>query len=254
VIRRDSSSPRFRVALLLLALALATSGCVYLRLLQLKNQLADFEKNFRVTTTTGVTVECLKPLLQPGDVRWLGVEPEEVFPRGNENESWKVRWLKEAPPNANETLLYDVELAADFSDEKLARVTIPERYFAFFPKELFVNLLRSTGAAKIDRKAREAEVTQSTPAGAPPPQLPNLRSIAEMLGAPTSRTAAAGKTTCVYRYKPVTTVPKAKSIEVTFVFDEISGDLQTLTARLPTGTIHFNVAPKAEKPDAKTRS
>jgi hypothetical protein len=212
-------------------------------LFELKRQFAQFETNFKADTSDGVRIECLTPILLPDDVRWLGVFPETIIADGK-IESWRVRWLKDPPPGEPETTAYDVELDARFTDGLLSFVSIPERYFQFFPKELFVSLLRSTGAARINRGSRSADVENTPDPNAPEIKPPTLDSIGGMLGRPTERTSRDGLDILRYRYRAVTPEKKAKPIEVTFRFASANGLLQSLTAKLPTGTINFRVAPK----------
>jgi hypothetical protein len=243
ILRRNSIPLRRLLAFSFLAGALLLSGCVYLRLLDLKKQFARFDENFTADTTDGVRIECLNPILLPDDVRWLGVFPETINTE-DVSEKWRVRWIKDPPPGDPETVVYDVELEARFTDERLVYVGIPERYFAFFPKELFVSLLRSTGGARIDRSSRSAEVDNTPDPKSAEIKPPTIDSIAGMLGRPSERTTRDGMEIFRYRYRALTTEKKAKPIEVTFSFDSATGRMQTLKAKLPTGTINFRVAPK----------
>jgi hypothetical protein len=255
---RAKASPapgRLRIlfALALLAPAFLLSGCVYLRLLKLKKQLNDVPANFRVSTTEGVDVRLVNPLLKPGDIRWLGIHPASSAITGD-TETWQARWVKDAPPGSGETVVYDLEVAMRFDDGKLVRVSIPERYFAYLSKDLFLNLLRSTGEAQVNKAAREAEVenTAEKPGEAPPPP-PGLELVRRMLGLPTREAVdAAGNTTCHYRYTPQTGESGAKPVESTFVFDAATKLLLRLSIKLPTGKIHFNFPqpPAGNKNDA----
>ncbi len=241
--RRNTPHLRRAFAFLLLAAALLLSGCVYLRLLDLKKQFARFDEHFKADTTDGVRIECLDPVLYTDDVRWLGIYPETIATDGD-SEKWRVRWLKEPPPGEPESAVYDVELEARFTDDRLTYVGIPERYFAFFPKELFVSLLRSTGGAKIDRSSRSAEVENTPDPKSPEIKPPTLDSIGGMLGRPNERSTRDGLEVFRYRYRAQTAEKKAKPIEVTFAFATTTGRMQTLKAKLPTGTINFRVAKK----------
>ncbi|MDR0902308.1 MAG: hypothetical protein LBM92_06020 [Opitutaceae bacterium] len=239
---------RALLALALLAPALLLSGCVYLRLLSLKKQLNNVPANFRVGTADGVDVRLVNPVLKPGDIRWLGIHPASSATAGN-TETWRARWLKEAPPGSGETAVYDLEIAMRFDDGRLARVNIPERYFAHVSKDLFLNLLRSAGEARVNKAAREAEVenTAEKPGETPPPP-PGREVIGRMLGLPTRQTTdSAGRATYYYRYKPQTAESGAKPVESTFVFDATTQLLLRLSIKLPTGKIHFNFPPPPAK-------
>ena len=92
--RRRGAVPRTAAVMIAAAVALLSSGCVYLRLLELKRQLAAFERNFTLETSEGVRLGFLRPVLLTRDIRWLGLKPETVQQTG-EIEQWRVRWLKE---------------------------------------------------------------------------------------------------------------------------------------------------------------
>lgn len=223
-------------------MSLLVSGCVYLRLLQLKNQFGDFEKHFVIDTSTGLRVTCRHPVLLDDDLRWLGIEPQSITNSGK-TELWHVRWVKDPPPGVAEASVYDVTLDAELVDRRLVAAQIPERYFEFVSKELFVSMLRSTGAARIDREKRRAEVKTPT-APERGTDRPKLASIEGMLGHPTERAEADGLVRFRYRYRPVTsTGGRGKPIEVTFVFDQESGALQRLVGKLPKGTLNFVLSP-----------
>jgi hypothetical protein len=228
-------------------IALFASGCVYLRLLALKNQLSEFEKNFSLTEGDGLTIHCKNPVLHDDDLRWLGVEPKQVKTEGAV-EFWHVRWVKEPPEGAVEPLEYDVVLNAEIEDQKVRAVQIPERYFEYFPKSLFVNLIRSTAAAKIDKSSRQADVTAAPESPEASAQPPSLATIEKMLGLPTARSTEGGLVNLMYRYRPQPEKPKkTKPIEVTFHFEAATGNLLRLTGKLPKGTVRFSFAPAKDK-------
>jgi len=229
---------RYVRLLLLAAAAVTLSGCVYLRLLELKKQFAHFEQNFVVQPTEDFTLHCLHPVLTSSDLRWLGAEPKTITPWNN-GEEWKIRWIKIPAPNTNEAFVYDMEFIARLVDGRLVEASIPKRYFAYFSKELFVNLLRSTGSAKVDRGDHQTEAQTETPAET---ALPNIKTIKGMLGGPTQQSTKAGQTVYLYRYRLDLAEPESKPAEVTFIFDPASGDLRRLMAHLPHGTLNYDFA------------
>lgn len=237
--------PRVRTPFLLLLLVAAslTSGCVYLRLLQFKNQLADFEKHFSTDLSDGFRVNFKDPVLLGEDLRWLGAEPETIR-RTPPAEQWTIRWEKEVPPGTQESGVYDVEIQADLRERRLRSLYIPERYFAFVSKDLFLNALRSAGHAKIDRQNRQAVLDTSTETDTTPPPV-NLSSIEKMLGVPTQLTRDATTTSYRYVFRPKVPSGGGKAIEVTFLFDLNSGNLHRLVGKLPRGTLNFEFADPA---------
>lgn len=240
--------PRVRIvfSLLLLTFASLASGCVYLRLLQFKNQLADFEKHFSTDLTEGFRVNFKDPVLLGDDLRWLGAEPETIR-RTPPAEQWTIRWVKELPPGIKESGVYDIELQADLRERKLQSLYIPERYFAFVSKDLFLNALRSAGHAKIDRQSRQATLDTSAETDTAPPPV-NLSSIENMLGVPTTRTDDGIISSYRYVFRSKALSGAGKSIDVTFLFDLKSGNLRRLVGKLPRGTLNFEFAdPAASK-------
>ncbi len=225
--------------------ALLLSGCVYLRLLELKKQFSQFDENFTVLPSEGLTLHCLHPVLQPDDVRWLGGAPKTVTP-GKKGESWVIRWVKEPPPNLQEAFVYDMELDLHFVDGCLVDMSIPKRHLAYVSRDLIITMLRSTGKAKVDRSDRKAEVQTET---SPSAVLPNINTIKAMLGEPTRRPEPTdGLLIYFYRYRLDVAKPSEKPIEVTFAFDPGSGDLRQFTALLPRGTLKYEFPPTAKPP------
>lgn len=213
--------------------AVLLSGCVYLRLLQLKQQMGAFDKNFAVHTDVGVQIACLDPVLLSRDIRWFGLGPESVRKSGH-SELWQVRWLKELPPGVTEKERYDIVVEMSFHHDKLTRVSIPERYFEAMPKTLLVDLLRSLGGAKVDRGDRSVEAELA----AARPDLPGIQKI---LGRPTSHGHEGELEVMRYRYVPsVANTSKPAIFDITVYFNPETGDLLRWRGTTPVGAIGFN--------------
>ena len=237
-------SSRFLCIVLLVGCTLLFSGCVYFRLLQLKSQLGDFDHNFAASTTDGVTIACLHPVLLSEDLRFLGIDPKAITTEG-EMTRWHVRWLKDEPLHSTEKTLHDVELFLDLKDDQLQSLHLPERYFEFFPKELFVDLLRSTGKATIDKFTHRAEVSAGEELGQTLAALPALKSVESLLGVPTDRIQDPTTIRYRYRYRTETPTGRGKAIEMIFSFDRQTGDLRKLVGKLPKGTMSYDFPPES---------
>jgi hypothetical protein len=226
--------------------ALLLSGCVYLRLLQVKRQLGSFDRFFALETTDGVRLSCLTPVLFTEDFRWLGITPESTKRLGR-SEQWRVRWVKDTPPAANENVIRDVEFELTFTEDKLTRVHIPESYFALIPKEFLIGLIRGLGSADIDRGRRDAAVKFQTPQDMLVAQV-TATSLAMLMGKPSEEKTDGARTTLRYRYVP--TPPGARNgvFDLSFVFDTKSGQLVFLQGRSPVGQMSFTfeTAPPAK--------
>jgi hypothetical protein len=239
---RRSSFSRIVAGSLLAVFCLFLSGCVYLRLLEFKQQLADFDKFFTLKTDDGLRLAALTPVLLNEDFRWLGLTPENVKTIG-QSEQWRIRWVKHLPPGAKESDAHDIEMELIFTEGKFTRLFLPERYFAFVPKPFFTGLLRSLGKAGVDKSRRLAEVNFSR---AERDLLTNrvvATSLAMLLGAPSEKSVETTHTILRYRYTPVPPESKNGIIDMYFTFDTATGQLQHLDGRSPVGQISFNFAP-----------
>lgn len=228
------SFPKKLPLLILLSLCgLLLSGCVYLRLLQVKKQIGAFERNFFVHTDDGVRIECRKPVLKTDDVRWIGLEPEQTEKR-DEVEAWQVRWVKQLPPEVNESGTYDIVLQLEFAADKLRQVTIPERYFEVMPKHLLIDLLRSLGGARIDQDARALEAQLAGAA-------PDLPGVQRLLGRPSREVVTKKETIYGYRYVPSTGRGLARSavFDIAVHFENGTDRLLRWEGTTPVGKVGF---------------
>jgi len=241
VIALQPAALRRPLALGLLALTLLLSGCVYLRLLEFKRQLADFDRHFTLHTATGLRLVCLTPVVLAEDFRWLGFTPESVTKIG-QAEQWRIRWTKHLPPGVQESDTHDIELELIFVAGKFTRLFMPERFFAFVPKPFFSGLLRSLGQAGVDRSRRVAEVNFSKTERDALTARVMATSLAMLLGKPTAQAVTPAHTTLRYRYTPVPPESKNGVIDMTFTFDTATGQLQRLDGRSPVGQLSFNFA------------
>lgn len=248
--RASRRSPRLVAAGLLSLGLFLLSGCVYLRLLEFKRQLADFDRNFTLQTDTGLRLVCLQPVVLAEDFRWLGFTPETVKTLG-QAEQWRVRWSKQLPPGAKESDTHDIEMELIFTEGKFTRLYVPERFFAFVPKPFFTGLLRSLGQAGVDRSKRLAEVNFSRSERDILTARVMATSLAMLLGVPTEKTVETTHTTLRYRYTPVPLESKNGVIDMTFTFDTATGQLQRLQGRSPVGQLSFNFeSPPAPAPSS----
>ncbi|MBL9188473.1 MAG: hypothetical protein JNK23_13385 [Opitutaceae bacterium] len=221
----------------LAAAALLLGGCVYLRLLELKLQLDQFDRHFAVETGEGLALTCLSPTLRADDVRWIGLRPESVRADGRD-EHWHVRWVKELPPGVTEPGVHDLALDLGFTAGRLSRLAVPEKYFALMPKEFVTAIIRSVGRGRVDQAGRSLATTlaESDLAAA----RPRLAAIGQLLGAPSERRIEGTETMMRYRYRPATPEPGAEVFEMLLHFDTASGELLRWRARTPVGNLAFD--------------
>lgn len=145
------------IASLILA-GLLLTGCVYLRLLQLKWQLASFDEYVEVEHKDGLAFVFKKPLLLTDDMRWLGFFPSETEKDG-EFDHWNMIFDKQYKEPSDEPDIYDMSVQLTFEEERLKSLRLSEAYLAIIPADLLVTMARSLGGAEIDRKNRTASVS-----------------------------------------------------------------------------------------------
>jgi len=226
----------------LASLALLLGGCVYLRLLAIKNQLSAFDRHFTLDTHDGVRLGCLKPVLLAADLHWLGITPEHIQTLG-QSEQWRIRWVKQLPAGTTEATAYDLSIEMIFTEGKLSRVFVPERFFALISKSFFVDLLRGMGAANIDRGARTADVNL-TDAGGKTPGVPITRdTLLNFLGRPGAERVEDTRLVLDYRFITTPPVDDSRPIDLAFSFDAQTGQRHRNTGRSRVGKMSFNFAP-----------
>lgn len=236
---RCRSGGRFFRAAAIAVIALALGGCVYLRLLQLKRQLAAFDEHFTLETTSGVRLNCLEPVLLHDDIRWLGFAPVQAAVHAGQTQ-WHLRWLKQLPPDIQEPGTFEIAFDLFFAGDKLVGLSIPEKYFSMLPKDVVVSGIRSLGGANVNKKQRsvESQVLLATSQGAH--SWPTQTTIAHVLGRPTEELAGGENTTWRYHFISADPQREGKDIELRFVFARATQRLVQTHGRLPVGRINLN--------------
>lgn len=223
----------------LVVFALLCSGCVYLRLLELKRQFAQFERYFALQTDDGLRLICQTPVLFMEDIRWIGLRPETTRKLGRA-EQWHVRWVKQLPAGVTEAGTFFIAIDLTFADGKLSVLAIPERYFELLPKSFVIGVIKSLGQARVNNSARTAEAAVSP--GEVALAQPKMPSIGKILGQPTETRVEGPHTIDRYRYVPATQESRAGVFEMTLRFDTASGELLHWHGRTPMGNIAFSFA------------
>jgi hypothetical protein len=239
---------RSLVVIILGFVALSLGGCVYLRLLELKNQLGDFDRFFEVDLHDGFKLTCKVPVLLDEDMAFFELVPEKKDQVGVA-ERWHFRWVKDyAVPGEDPAAS---EIAADFIfvDHKLNRIILPERLFIFIPKSALLTLLRAVGHANIDAAKRTANANYQEKS-ADAPSLPAAAEVTRTLGIPLEIKAADSSLSWRYRYHRASPDQHAGRIDMTFSFDPATRKIQRLKGRLFDVTMDFNFTNAAAAPAA----
>jgi hypothetical protein len=156
------------------------SGCFYLRLREVKSQLANFDKYYIIEDSKQLSISAKTPVLYPEDiVRIMRSEPtakEQI-----KSELYYDYILeKQYQAAKDEQGDYNIKMRFSFAGGKLNKVLIDKSFFAIIPKNVFIALLKSFGSAKIDIKNRRALIKPKIDEM----HLSDMNEVAALLGKP----------------------------------------------------------------------
>lgn len=173
--------------LLLVLTVFLLSGCVYLRLLNFKNQLRDFDEHVVVERSDGLSLQFPDPVVrdedflfitesQPSRIRTLSQQPKV--------EDWDWRFEKKL--EADTTDPFSITFTTRFEDGLLTQIDFDEKLLEAIPEEFIVELFRSLGEARINklRKSATAAMSRDSLDGI---ELPSMSDISVVMGQPTTK-------------------------------------------------------------------
>ena len=249
----------FSTSLLLLCLVSLT-GCVYLRLLAIKNQLAKFDKFFQVEIADSFTLHFLEPKLYGEDIVFL----TELQPSGKEafggGEDWTFRFKKMISETELDTDS-NVDIAFIFrmnEDDKLVSLSFSPILLRMAPPEFLEQSIRSLGGAKIDKKNRRIQGDADSVAKLKR-ELPRREDVLQHLGKPFSEETVDDLQKITYRYRleTVGTPPdkeKRRISNAQLYFDPDTGELLRFYGRFAGLKISINYRKLVEERFVKSES
>jgi len=186
--------------LLISGLALLLTGCVWLRLLAFKEQLADLDRYVKVDDRKGLAFHFLEPVLYADDVREL-LQMEPTVKTTNQNcQTWLWTFEKELAVTNAEPANFDLTFATLFENRKFNELGIPERFTAVIPKPIILGIVRSLGHADIDRSKRSASARWDDGGSKAEIRPLTKAEITGLLGAPLSVTDSNLTYSVLYKY------------------------------------------------------
>jgi hypothetical protein len=222
-------------------LVLGLTGCIWLRLLEFKNQLADFDKYVKVEDQHGLTLHFVKPVVLADDIQELANIVPTTKTTNHNHVTWLWTFEKQFAATNAQDPTKDLTFVMGFTGGKLDALTFPERALAVLPKPLILGMFRSLGGAEIDQKKKSATVKWQ--GGSSKDFVPMTKSqMTELLGEPYSVTDALTNYTCIYRYslKTVSQVPpNDKWVRARFTFDKDNDTTTRLYANF--AGLHFTI-------------
>jgi hypothetical protein len=189
--------------LLISALAvplLLLSGCVYLRLLEVRNQLRDFDANFSLTGRHLLSINFKNPVLRDRDASFLIGAPPALVTPGEEADIWHYDFeavRSSGPQNVPlETLTLDLRV----KNGKLLSIVVPEKFLYYFSRSVVSECLRRAPDAEVLKmqKTVRASVRLSPSTDA---ELPSLDKTRILMGEPLEVRPDGDWQQQIYRYK-----------------------------------------------------
>jgi hypothetical protein len=233
-IPRGSIMPFVRQTAVLLLL-LTLSGCVWLRMLEMKSQLANFDENFTTETTDHFILHFLHPVLYSEDYVTLAkVHPsvKQPLPKGNR---WRQVFHKVDGKGQIKTGA-DVIFTFDFNqDDKLAAWDFSPTFLAMIPPQFLEASLRSLGKGKVDEARKQLRVKpEDLPKISSKP--PTVKEIQAVLGEPPETGEEDGLKLHVYKFKTDTLYvlseyEERRSAYAKLYYDPKTDELQKVMAR-----------------------
>ena len=196
--------PRWVRWFFLAAVIAPITACVYLRLLEFKNQLANFDQNFSVEAKGDFTLLCKDPVLYRGDFDYLAkLQPSrtEILSRGIQ-----TYYAFEKIDKDGKILKPPVELGITLTFNErdlLISITYSPIFLAMVPADFLEASLRSLGSSTINRSKRQIRadlIKVDNLSG-----IPTKTDIEAVLGIPLQTLPRENAERLLYRFKLKTT-------------------------------------------------
>ncbi|MEE9413136.1 MAG: hypothetical protein V3V22_08805 [Methylococcales bacterium] len=190
--------------LLIVFILLQLPGCVYLRLLELKNQFKEFDQYIEIRTDQSFSLFFKQPELRKEDIHDLSkLNPTQII-SSNDGEEWIYRFVKIDHQNESEKP-QPVTLVFRFKFDrhgKLEQWYFPDEFLAIVPPEFLEASLRSLGNATIFKLSRKlkADVAQIKTRAKPPSQA----TVKQVLGQPDQIVDKEKLQRYLYRFRLIT--------------------------------------------------
>jgi len=183
------------------ALLVFPSGCVYLRLLKLQQQLGAFAEHVKIDTNYGISMAFMHPVLYARDIAWLMKGEPKIQARCGRYAVFKYDFPKHyAQPGTTEPEALNVAVILVFRDDKLISLRLPKEFSRVIHPQLLESSLRSMGGGAVNKGKREVAgevATEELKKSAP---IPNKPDVEKILGVPYAITAEKTQNTLYYQY------------------------------------------------------
>jgi hypothetical protein len=179
------------------------SACVYLRLLDVKNQIKKFDDNFALTGRPELAINFKNPVILAKDVRFLiGADPLKVRQAGLE-EAWDYEFEMVLPSTtAAPAPMAKQSLELRIREGKLVTLIIPESFLMLFPRNVMAETIRNAATATVVKRLRMLTATMRL-SPASDAELPSRARAVLLLGAPFKIEKSGELDLLIYRYRVI---------------------------------------------------
>jgi len=207
---------------LVLSLIILTTGCVFLRLLEVKRQLNDFNNYFQINDQNGFSLVFLKPTLHTDDILWLAKRPPTSKEVKDQVEVWTYLFEKDYRGQKDEEGNFDIPIVMLFEKDKLNEIRFPERFLKVLSKPLLARMFESMGSAEINEWNRSAS---SKFEGKDSMEIPKKQHVTLVLGKPLYNKDSKVDSIFTYKYNLKNNVTNSKgkqfNLLIKFTFDQV---------------------------------
>ena len=227
--------------LMLLAVCLSLTGCIFLRLNAFRKQMANFKEyaEFKIEERHPV-VYFTKPVLRVSDIAWLGGEPPSLT-IGEKKKEYTATWrlIKLYPQERKpEDENYDFDITLNSKDKKVYRLEMPVRFREIINEEVMSLFFDKADEADIEKKQSSAMWSMQNS-----PLLPSMRDIIKVCGLPYSYESSSTEISINYKYHLVPPVteknPDPDSIDADVTLTYRNPGKGFLRSKAVIGKIHF---------------
>lgn len=220
-------------------MACLLTGCVFIRLVRLKSQLADFSEHLMIEDHGGPTVTFKDPILRPGDLVWLF----GLYPSVTTNNTHGYVFRKVRKGDGDGSAEDDIALTFRYKNNRLKSATMPVRFAPFITEDHFREIF--SPLKNLPDVAAKGEQTEwnwrNVKVG-----LPNRASLLRYLGAPTRESNGSQGVLMQYQYRldaPREQHETLPALDLTFCLPDENAHVSSSEARLGRLTVAADLIP-----------
>lgn len=191
---------RFLFPFLFASLSLALSGCIYLRLLEVKYQLQTFDGYVKIKNHDGLSLNFLRPVLLEKDLLFLARRYPTKIEESHRGTHWQYLFIKQHGSSEKKRGDFDLPVNLFFQNNKLITVIFPARFSEILPEPFIVAAMRALGRSEISIKGRFAYGAFHNKDSRGQIQIPGKQDVLKLLGRPSEQEYKGDLWVLTYRY------------------------------------------------------